>query len=440
LRLNIRLAALIAAASLASTVVPAQPAPDPALLGEIMAIRAIDHHGHPMLALAPGEKDREASLNDDIPPEVLPVKLRTDYVRYREAWKALYGYPHSDASKEHLEELYAAKERIKREKGDAYPAWVLDQLGIETMLVNRFAMGKGLEAPRFRWVAYANPFLFPLDNSLGKASNPQREEDLGDNEKRLGRYLEESKLAALPEDLEAYIAKFMVPWLERRKGEGALAVKFYHAYVRSLDAADVPAPEAARIFATYRAGKVPPAAEYKALQDYLFRRIALECGRIGLAVHIHVGAGAGGWFHNSGASPFLLDSVLNDPPLRKTTFVLVHGGLPHAAATKFLLDKGNVYVDFSSQGFLTSAREMSAVLRSWLEFRPERVMFGTDAYPMSRALGWEEIGWLSSQTGRMALALALTGMVADGEITRERASALARMVMRENAMRLYRLK
>ena len=82
---------------------------------------------------------------------------------------------------------------------------------------------------------------------------------------------------------------------------------------------------------------------------------------------------------------------------------------------------------------------MSAVLRSWLEFRPERVMFGTDAYPMSRALGWEETGWLSAQTGRMALALALTGMMADGEITRERASILARMVMRENAAQLYGL-
>jgi len=37
------------------------------------------------------------------------------------------------------------------------------------------------------------------------------------------------------------------------------------------------------------------------------------------------------------------------------------------------------------------------------------------------------------------LALALSGMVNDGEITRERAVELARMVLRENAVKLYGL-
>jgi predicted TIM-barrel fold metal-dependent hydrolase len=98
-----------------------------------------------------------------------------------------------------------------------------------------------------------------------------------------------------------------------------------------------------------------------------------------------------------------------------------------------------VYADFSSQTFLTTARELSQVLRSWLELRPEKVLFGTDAYPLTTAVGWEEIGWLAINTARQALALALTGMMQDGEITRERASELARMVMRENAIRLYGL-
>jgi hypothetical protein len=55
-------------------------------------------------------------------------------------------------------------------------------------------------------------------------------------------------------------------------------------------------------------------------------------------------------------------------------------------------------------------------------------------------IGWEEVGWLSNKTAREALALALTGMVRDGEVTRERASELARMVMRDNAAKLYELK
>ena len=42
-----------------------------------------------------------------------------------------------------------------------------------------------------------------------------------------------------------------------------------------------------------------------------------------------------------------------------------------------------------------------------------------------------------SNVAREALAIALTGMVQDGEVTRPRASELARMVMRDNAAALY---
>jgi len=90
--------------------------------------------------------------------------------------------------------------------------------------------------------------------------------------------------------------------------------------------------------------------------------------------------------------------VLNDPSLRGTTFVLVHGGLPFAAAVRYLLGRPNVYTDYSSQGFLTSPRELSIVLRTWLSAFPEKVMFGTDAYPLTTTV--EARGnWWDSTTG-----------------------------------------
>jgi uncharacterized protein len=85
-------------------------------------------------------------------------------------------------------------------------------------------------------------------------------------------------------------------------------------------------------------------------------------------------------------------------------------------------------------------RELSKVIRSWLGRFPEKVLFGTDAYPLTATVGWEEIGWLSNKSARRALAVALTEMMNDGEITRPRASELARMVMRDNAIKLYGLK
>jgi hypothetical protein len=54
-------------------------------------------------------------------------------------------------------------------------------------------------------------------------------------------------------------------------------------------------------------------------------------------------------------------------------------------------------------------------------------------------LSWDVVGWLSAWTGRQALAMALTGMMRDGEITRPRAEEIATMVMRTNAARLYNL-
>ena len=83
------------------------------------------------------------------------------------------------------------------------------------------------------------------------------------------------------------------------------------------------------------------------------------------------------------------------------------------------------------------AATLAGILREWLEFVPEKVMFGTDAYPYSNEMGWEESGWIAAKTARQALGIALSGMLRDGEISRRRALELARMVLRGNARSLY---
>jgi uncharacterized protein len=47
--------------------------------------------------------------------------------------------------------------------------------------------------------------------------------------------------------------------------------------------------------------------------------------------------------------------------------------------------------------------------------------------------------WLASTTARRGLAIALTGMINDDEITRARAEEIAAMVLRTNAAQLYKL-
>ena len=84
-------------------------------------------------------------------------------------------------------------------------------------------------------------------------------------------------------ELVEYLAKVVTPTLERHKQSGAIAEKFEAAYLRSLDFSDTPREEAARVYAS---GGVPSNADYKKLQDFLFRYIAAECGRLGLPVHL----------------------------------------------------------------------------------------------------------------------------------------------------------
>jgi predicted TIM-barrel fold metal-dependent hydrolase len=150
-------------------------------------------------------------------------------------------------------------------------------------------------------------------------------------------------------------------------------------------------------------------------------------------------AGYGSYFSIAGVNPLLLEPLFNDPRLRKTNFVLLHGGWPYVREIGALLQKPNVYLDISSQSITITPRTQAEWLREWLELVPEKVLFGTDGYPYSDALGWPESTWIASRDARQALGIALTGMVADGEISSTRALELARLVLRGNAETLYKL-
>jgi predicted TIM-barrel fold metal-dependent hydrolase len=154
-------------------------------------------------------------------------------------------------------------------------------------------------------------------------------------------------------------------------------------------------------------------------------------------VHIYSGIGADPYFNISGSNPMLLESVFNDPDQRNTKFVINHGGWPFDKAAGAMLIKPNVYIDFSGQAWFHSTRALSKTIRAWLEWYPEKVLFGTKAIGVSPLLDWEERAWLSTKTARNALAIALTEMMNDGQISRNRAVELAEMVLRTNAIRLY---
>jgi hypothetical protein len=118
-----------------------QPAVDPQIASAIEGIKAIDNHAHPVLADS-ADREFDALPVDSMEPQSDPVVYRPGVVKT----------PFTKQSKDAARQKY----------GDGYPAWVLDQIGVEIMLANRVAMGKSVMPPRFRWVAYADALIFPF--------------------------------------------------------------------------------------------------------------------------------------------------------------------------------------------------------------------------------------------------------------------------------------
>ena len=415
---------------------------DPAIARVIANTPVVDNHAHPMLAppAMATDRDFDALPVDHMAPETDPLAWRPAYAPLADAWAALFGFHgRPPLTAEGQQQLEAARTRVRQREGAAYPQWVLDRAGIGTMLANRVRLGPGVEPPRFLWVPYDDTLLFPLSNAGLAAASPDRAQFFALEDKLRARYLADAGLARMPPTLDAYLAQFVTPTLERQKAGGAVAIKFEVAYLRGFDFSDTPREQAASAYASSLGSGAPDPAAYKKLQDFLFRYIAGEAGRLGLAVHLHGMSGGGRYFSIAGVNPMLLEPVLNDPRLRDTNFVLLHGGWPYVREAGALLQKPNFYLDMSQQALIFPVHTLAGWLREWLETYPDKVLFGTDGYPFTSALGWEEATWLAARNERLALGLALTGMERDGEITPARAAELARMVLRGNAETLYHL-
>lgn len=438
-----RLAIAIAAVGLTASApftLRAQSPVDSAIVRYIAGIRAIDNHAHPMRPLrqgVPPDTEFDALPLDGVPPFQVPWRLRLENPEWRAAQSALFGIPNRGTDSTFRMSLHARRAQELAARGDGYPAWVLDRAGIDVMFANRIVTGPGLTPPRFRWVAFDDALMLPLDTQGEAARSPDTRSLYPKEAALLKRYMRDLNVERLPATLDEYLSSVLRATLERQRRNGAVAVKFEAAYLRPLDFGDADAAETARIYARYAAGGAPTRAEYKTLQDYLFKEIAREAGRLGMAVHIHALDTFGGFYSSRGSAPHQLEPTFNDSTLRGTSFVLIHGGWPLFAQTQSMLGKPNVYADISMMVLVAEPRELANTLRSWLTAWPEKVLFGSDAFDGGPDQGWEEGVYLGASTARRALALALTGMMRDGEIDRTRAETLARMVLRENATKLY---
>jgi hypothetical protein len=401
------------------------------LLAKINAIPIYDHHAHPGWA-----DDNDVDAMAAPPDESSVLRLRDDNPEFVTAAKSLFGYPYDDFAPEHAKWLVDRKKAAEKSGDIKYFDTILDKLNVETCLANRAFMAPYLDPKRFHWVFFGDSFFYPFDNRDQISSTPDNGVYIPLQEKMLARYKKQMNLTGLPADLAGY-EEFVRSTMAENQKRGGVAMKFEAAYFRTLYFSDPPREKAEAIYSKYRSGGVPSADEYRLFQDYIFRVLVVESGRLHLPMHFHTAVGIGDYFSLRQGNVLNLENVLRDVRYKNTTFVLVHAGWPYDREAALLTAVKNVYLDTSFQSELLYPSQFKEVLKQFLTLFPDKMMYGSDAFPFNDALGAEESAWLAARTSRSALAAALAELVSERAISQSKAVELAHQYLHDNATKLY---
>src|SRR3989475_7656377 len=276
------------------------------LLPQIEKIPMFDHHAHPGFADDP-DVDAMAS-----PPGSAALRTRDTNPELVAAAKALFGYPYTDLSPEHAKWLVQKKADLKQTQGKAYFSNIFDKLNIEQGVANRAMMADYLDPKRFPWVFFADSFMWPFNNQRETARNSDEQVYIPLQEKMLHRWMQQESVSKLPAKFDDYLA-FVTRTLEDNQKKGGIAMKFEVAYFRPTKFGEPAREEAEDIYQRFVNGGIPSEQEYRTFQDYIFRYLVREGGRLHLPVHVHSAVGIGDYFNLSESNILNLENILRDP-------------------------------------------------------------------------------------------------------------------------------
>src|SRR3989475_8457015 len=193
-------------------------------------------------------------------------------------------------------------------------------MNIETCLANRVAPAAYLDPKRFHWVFFVDSFLFAFDNHSLIAKNGDMAVYIPLQEKVLQRYMKQESMHGLPADLGGYEA-FIRQTLADNQKKGGVAMKFEAAYFRTLYFRDPSREKAEAIYTQFRAGGVPSDEDYITFQDYVFRVLIDQAGKLKLPVHFHSAEGIGDYFSLHKSNPLHLGNVARGPRCANLKFL-----------------------------------------------------------------------------------------------------------------------
>jgi hypothetical protein len=323
--------------------------------------------------------------------------------------RELYGI--HEINSEHIEEL------SKRINDSIRPGWYLQVLKekarIELSILDGRRADPGSEL--FRHVTRFDNFIFVSAASeirdLGKRYNIE----IGSL-----RDYEEALKKAFQEGADA----------------GMVAVKSGLAYNRRIYYENTSQEEAEAIFRELIEGENPSPMGFdqvKPLQDYMMHRVLDQALEYDLPVQIHTGLLAGNSNEIRNSKPTDLTNLFLAYPGLK--FCIFHSGYPYGGELSVLAKNyPNVYIDMCWSQII-SPYYCERYLHEWLETVPaSKIMaFGGDFNHVESVYG-------HSVMAREVVAKVLIEKVEGGYFTEGEAIHVAQMLLRENALEIFRLK
>jgi hypothetical protein len=214
--------------------------------------------------------------------------------------------------------------------------------------------------------------------------------------------------------------------------DGFIGVKSHLAEKVGFGVEAVSDTEAEAIFPS---AKENDSDAYKKLYVAVFTATLLQCQQLGVPVHLHSGLTGGLWNGPiSNADPFLLVPLIRQPQFLQTRIVLLHAGYPwmqHAAELAHALP--HVWVDMGWTTPWVSLRIVECY-KDVIGIAPlSKVIVGSGGHDTP------EIPWLAAKTAKIALAEALGDAIRLGLMTLQQAEKVGRMILHDNAARMYGL-
>lgn len=217
---------------------------------------------------------------------------------------------------------------------------------------------------------------------------------------------------------------------------GIIGVKSALAYHRTLKYDDVPKAGADSIFAKLmhsKNGRIFTFEEIKPFQDYIMHQIIRLAGKYDIPFQFHTGLQSGDGNMIDNANPSHMANLFLQ--YRNVKFVLFHGGFPYGGILSTQAKSfRNVYIDMCWSAVISPSYS-ERYLHEWIETVPaNKIMaFGGDYDTVENAFG-------HSLMARSVVSNVLIEKVKTGYLSEDESIEIARRLLHDNAMNLFKIK